>query len=90
MLLTYVKQSNFVFTVALCNWWLQPVQICNIFLFKIFGDEAALYNMEDVQLQDFGTFKEVIVTKDDTLLMKVNCDTLFFVPCQTWLLPQLS
>ena len=38
----------------------------------MFGDEASLYNIEDVQLQDLGQIGEVIVTKDDTLFMKVK------------------
>ena len=40
--------------------------------FQVFGDEANLYNIEDVQSQDLGQFSEVVVTKDDTLLMKVR------------------
>jgi len=39
--------------------------------FQVFGDEANLYNIEDVQSQDLGQFSEVAITKDDTLLMKV-------------------
>lgn len=42
------------------------------FFFQVFGDEAALYNMEDVQLQDLGQVGEVVITKDDTLFMKVR------------------
>ena len=41
---------------------------------QVFGDEADMYKLEDVQMNDFGTVKEVTVTKDDTLMMKVrNC-----------------
>lgn len=36
----------------------------------VFGDEADMYKLEDVQMNDFGTVKEVTVTKDDTLMMK--------------------
>ncbi len=43
---------------------------------QVFGDEAALYNLEDVQLQDLGQVGEVIVTKDDTLFMKVYTSIL--------------
>lgn len=41
------------------------------FLLKVFGDEADMYKLEDVQMQDFGNVGEVNITKDDTLLMKV-------------------
>ena len=40
--------------------------------FQVFGDEAAMYNIEDVQLQDLGQVGEVSITKDDTLFMKVR------------------
>ena len=30
-----------------------------------------MYKLEDIQMQDFGGIGEVIVTKDDTLMMKV-------------------
>lgn len=36
----------------------------------VFGDEANLVKIEDVQLHDFGQIGEVIVTKDDTLLLR--------------------
>lgn len=39
---------------------------------QVFGDEADMYKLEDVQMNDFGTVKEVTVTKDDTLMMKVS------------------
>ena len=38
---------------------------------QVFGDEANMYQLEDVQLQDLGQVGEVTVTKDDTLMMKV-------------------
>ena len=38
----------------------------------VFGDEAEMYKIEEVQIQDFGTVGEVTITKDDTLLMKVS------------------
>lgn len=36
----------------------------------VFGDDANLVKIEDVQLHDFGQIGEVIVTKDDTLLLR--------------------
>ncbi|CAM1307770.1 HSPD1 (predicted), partial [Pycnogonum litorale] len=36
----------------------------------LFGDEANLVKLEDVQLADFGEVSEVNITKDDTLLLK--------------------
>lgn len=36
----------------------------------VFGDEADMYRIEDCQLHDFGRFDEVIITKDDTLMIK--------------------
>lgn len=39
---------------------------------QVFGDEADMYKLEDVQMNDFGSVKEVTVTKDDTLMMKVS------------------
>jgi chaperonin GroEL len=38
---------------------------------KVFGDEADMYKLEDVQAHDFGEVGEVVITKDDTLFMKV-------------------
>lgn len=37
----------------------------------VFGDEANLNKIEDIQLGDFGQVGEVTITKDDTLLLKV-------------------
>ncbi|CAH8510928.1 unnamed protein product [Schistosoma turkestanicum] len=36
----------------------------------VFGDEADMYKLEDVQLQDLGRVAETVVTKDDCLLMR--------------------
>ena len=36
----------------------------------VFGDDANLVKIEDVQLSDFGQVGEVVITKDDTLLLK--------------------
>ncbi|CAH8541378.1 unnamed protein product [Schistosoma mattheei] len=36
----------------------------------VFGDEADMFKLEDVQLQDLGRVAEVVVTKDDCLLMR--------------------
>jgi len=36
----------------------------------VFGDDANLVKLEDVQLQDLGKVGEVVITKDDTLLLK--------------------
>lgn len=44
---------------------------------QVFGDEADMYKLEDVQMNDFGTVKEVTVTKDDTLMMKASLLSLF-------------
>jgi chaperonin GroEL len=38
----------------------------------VFGDEADMYKIEDVQIQDLGKVGEVTITKDDCLLMKVR------------------
>lgn len=45
---------------------------------QVFGDEADMYKLEDVQMNDFGTVKEVTVTKDDTLMMKASLLSLSF------------
>lgn len=36
----------------------------------VFGDEANLVKLEDVQISDLGQIGEVVITKDDTLLLK--------------------
>ena len=38
----------------------------------VFGDEADMYKLEDVQMQDFGSIGEVTITKDDTMMIKVE------------------
>ncbi|CAH8543705.1 unnamed protein product [Heterobilharzia americana] len=40
----------------------------------VFGDEADMYKLEDVQLQDLGRVSEAIVTKEDCLLMRGRGD----------------
>ena len=39
---------------------------------QVFGDDAEMYKIEDLQAQDFGEVGEVVITKDDTLFMKVR------------------
>merc|ERR1719273_1081023 len=36
----------------------------------VFGDEGAPVKLEDIQIQDFGKVGEVVITKDDTLMLK--------------------
>lgn len=36
----------------------------------VFGDEADLVKVEDIKMSDFGQVGEVVITKDDTLLLK--------------------
>ncbi|EDV57891.1 60 kDa heat shock protein homolog 2, mitochondrial [Drosophila erecta] len=36
----------------------------------VFGDEANLVRLEDIKMSDFGRAGEVVVTKDDTMLLK--------------------
>jgi chaperonin GroEL len=36
----------------------------------VFGDEANMYQLEDIQLQDLGVVSEISITKDDCLIMK--------------------
>lgn len=43
-------------------------------LFQVFGEEGLTINLEDVQPHDFGKVGEVIVTKDDCLLLKGKGD----------------
>lgn len=40
----------------------------------IFGDDANLVKMEDIQIGDFGEVEEVSITKDDTLLLRGKGD----------------
>jgi len=37
---------------------------------QVFGEEGLSLNVEDIQPHDFGKVGEVIVTKDDTMLLK--------------------
>ena len=39
---------------------------------QVFGDEANMNKLEDVQFDDLGQVSEVTITKDDCLLMKVS------------------
>ena len=39
----------------------------------VFGDEAIELKLEDVTLSNLGEVGEVVITKDDTLLMKGEC-----------------
>jgi len=54
-------------------WTLNSLMLLLIYFvtFQVFGDEADMYKIEDVQIQDLGKVGEVTVTKDDCLLMKV-------------------
>lgn len=48
----------------------------------MFGDEADMYNVEDLQIQDLGRVGEIIITKDDCLMMKVIAQHVFtFCAC---------
>lgn len=38
----------------------------------VFGDEANTIKMEDVQLSDLGQVGEIVITKDDTLILRVQ------------------
>jgi len=38
----------------------------------VFGDEATPVKLEEIQAGDFGQVGEVVITKDDTLLLKVK------------------
>lgn len=51
----------------------------------VFGDEANLNKIEDIQLSDFGNVGEVTITKDDTLLLKV-CFILTFISLPIYLI----
>lgn len=52
----------------------------------MFGDEADMYKIEDVQIQDLGKVGEITITKDDCLLMKVKT-FLFNYFCHICYLP---
>ncbi len=36
----------------------------------VFGEEGSDLKLEDIQIQDFGKVGEVVITKDDTMLLK--------------------
>lgn len=36
----------------------------------VFGDEANVVKLEDVQVSDLGQVGEIVITKDDTLMLK--------------------
>lgn len=36
----------------------------------VFGDEASIVKLEDVKLSDLGQVGEIVITKDDTLMLK--------------------
>lgn len=40
----------------------------------VFGEEAGLVKLEDVQIQDLGEAEEVTITKDDTLILRGKGD----------------
>lgn len=45
----------------------------------VFGQEGNELKLEDIKQGDLGQVKEVVITKDDTLLLKV------IIPCTTLL-----
>ena len=46
----------------------------------VFGDEADMFKLEDIQMHDFGGIGEVTVTKDDTLMIRVKTNELNLIP----------
>jgi len=38
----------------------------------VFGDEASTVKLEDVQTSDLGQVGEIVITKDDTLILRVT------------------
>lgn len=36
----------------------------------VFGDEANVVKIEDIQIGDMGQVGEIVITKDDTLILK--------------------
>ena len=36
----------------------------------MFGDDANMYKLEDIQANDFGSVGEIVITKDDTMILK--------------------
>lgn len=45
----------------------------------VFGDEANLVKLEDIQVQDFGEAEEISITKDDTLILRGKVSILCFM-----------
>lgn len=45
----------------------------------VFGDDADLVKLEDLQPHDLGEVSEVVITKDDTLLLKVIFNFFFLI-----------
>ena len=39
---------------------------------SVLHDENGLHKLEDVNMDQLGSAKEVVITKDDTLIMKVS------------------
>lgn len=44
----------------------------------VFQDEAETVKLEDVQISDLGQVGEIVITKDDTLILKVNGPFIYF------------
>lgn len=44
----------------------------------VFNDEAETVKIEDVQLGDFGQVGEIVITKDDTLILHVSLSIVKF------------
>lgn len=55
----------------------------------VFGDDADLVKLEDVQPTDLGEVSEVVITKDDTLLLKVWYFYCFSIYCFKYLLKKI-
>lgn len=64
-----IKDLIFVFRLQLCT-----VNIFTSLFIQVFGDEAVGLAVEDIQAHDFGRVGEVVVTKDDTMLLKGHGD----------------
>jgi len=45
----------------------------------VFGQEGNELKIEDIKAGDFGEVKEVVITKDDTLLLKVNLINIYII-----------
>lgn len=51
----------------------------------VFGQEGNEIKIEDIKQGDFGEVKEVVITKDDTLLLKVIFITPYGIIRYKWL-----